>query len=266
MSTTESPASAVQHSPTPTPPVFEARGLAAGYGPVQVVRSLDFSVQQGTVLGILGPNGAGKTTLMLTLAGLLPRHGGSVLVDGKPLPATRPAAVNRAGVVLVPDDRALFSGLTVRTNVEIARRKGGMTFEEVLDLFPALADRVNQKAGSLSGGEQQMLAVARGLVQKPRVLLVDEMSMGLAPVIVEALLPLVRRIADETGVVVVLVEQHVRLALEVADEAMVLVHGAAVLRGPASELAADPARLEAAYIGGNTESFPAAGPSGDAAQ
>src|SRR5699024_5557310 len=122
-------------------------------------------------------------------------------------------------------------GLTVRQNIDIARRKGGMSWDEVGDMFPALADRANQRAGSLSGGEQQMLAVARGLVQQPKVLLIDEMSMGLAPVIVEGLLPVVRRIADEAGVVVVLVEQHVQLALEVADEAIVLVHGDTVLRG-----------------------------------
>jgi branched-chain amino acid transport system ATP-binding protein len=240
--------------PRPAALVLEARGLAAGYGPVQVVRSLDLAVPAGSVLGILGPNGAGKTTVMNTLAGLLPRQGGTVLLDGAELPANRAAAVNRAGLVLVPDDRALFNGLTVRANIEIARRKRGLTFNEVADLFPALAERSQQRAGSLSGGEQQMLAVARGLVQRPRVLLIDEMSMGLAPVIVERLLPVVRRIADETGVVVVLVEQHVRLALEVADEAIVLVHGDVVLQGPAHELAADPAALEAAYLGGDSAS------------
>jgi branched-chain amino acid transport system ATP-binding protein len=150
-----------------------------------------------------------------------------------------------------PPDRALFTGLSVRQNVEIARRRGtSMTFDEVLDLFPDLARCAGRTAGSLSGGEQQMLTVARGLVQHPKVLLIDEMSMGLAPVVVERLLPVVRRIADETGAVVVLVEQHVRLALEIADEALVLVRGAAALRGKASDLAADPAALEAAYLGG----------------
>jgi branched-chain amino acid transport system ATP-binding protein len=229
--------------------VLELRGLRAGYGSVTVVRPLDLSVPAGTVLGVLGPNGAGKTTLMLTIAGLLPRLGGEVLVDGSALASNRPASANRAGLVLVCDDRALFTTLSVRENLRIAARAGGPTLDEVLDLFPALRPRLDVHAGALSGGEQQMLAVARGLVQRPRVLLIDEMSMGLAPVIVEGLLPVVRRIADETGAVVVLVEQHVRLALEVADQALVLVHGDVVLRGDAADLAAHPETLEAAYLG-----------------
>lgn len=239
-----------------TGPTLEARGLVAGYGEVKVIRALDLSARAGTVLGVLGPNGAGKTTLMLTLAGLLPRLGGDVRLDGESLPGSRPAAVNRAGVVLVPDDRALFTTLTVKDNIVIARHKDGPTLDELCDLFPALTPRLAVSAGALSGGEQQMLAVARGMAQNPKVLLIDEMSMGLAPVIVENLLPVVRRIADETGAVVVLVEQHVRLALEVADEAVVLVHGDVVLRGRASDLAADPAALEAAYLGASSHSHP----------
>jgi branched-chain amino acid transport system ATP-binding protein len=230
------------------PTVLEVHGLSAGYGSVTVVRPLALTVKAGTVLALLGPNGAGKTTLMMTLAGLLPRMGGSVTIDGTPLPANRPGFSNRNGMILVPDDRALFTTLTVRENIVIARRKTGPTVDELLDLFPALRPRLNVLAGSLSGGEQQMLAVARGLAQKPRVLLIDEMSMGLAPVIVEALLPIVRTIADETAGAVILVEQHVRLALEVADRAMVLVHGTVSLEGSASELAADAAGLEAAYL------------------
>lgn len=250
---------------TSTKQVLEVSGLGAGYGKVSVIRDLDLTAMAGTVLGILGPNGAGKTTLMMTLAGLLPRQGGEVRLDGELLPSGRASTTNRAGMVLVPDDRALFTGLTVKQNVDIARRKGGMTWDEVGDMFPALADRSNLQAGSLSGGEQQMLAVARGLVQQPKVLLVDEMSMGLAPVIVEGLLPVVRRIADEAGVVVVLVEQHVQLALEVADEALVLVHGDVVLSGRAADLAADPTALEAAYLGDSPQEPPAAVPPADAA-
>jgi branched-chain amino acid transport system ATP-binding protein len=230
-------------------PVLTISGLSAGYGPVMVVRQLDVAVDAGTVLALLGPNGAGKTTLMVTLAGLVPRMGGSVVVDGHHLPSSGPRRTNRAGVVLVPDDRALFTQLTTRENIVISRRKKGPTVDELLDLFPALRLRMNVAAGSLSGGEQQMLAIARALAQQPRVLLIDEMSMGLAPVLVEALLPVVRQIADETGAVVILVEQHVRLALEVADRAIVLVHGEVSLTGTAAELAAHPARLEAAYLG-----------------
>lgn len=229
--------------------LLEVRGLTAGHGKIVAVRDFELSADEGTVVALLGPNGAGKTTLLATLAGLLPRMGGDVLVADRSLRSNRPAEANKSGVVLVPDDRALFTTLTVEENLSIARRSDGPTIEEMIELFPALDKRRKVAAGALSGGEQQMLAVARALVQKPRVLLIDEMSMGLAPVIAEGLLPIVRRIADTTGAVVILVEQHVRLALEVADAAVVVVHGEVSLRGKASDLAADPDRLEAAYLG-----------------
>ncbi|MDV6264744.1 ABC transporter ATP-binding protein [Rhodococcoides yunnanense] len=226
--------------------------MTVGHGSVAVLRGFDLALRQGQVLALLGPNGAGKSTLLATMAGLLPRLGGSVSVAGRPLPNGRPAPANKSGLVLVPDDRALFTTLTVGENLTIANKSGGLDLDGAMELFPSLTKRINVAAGSLSGGEQQMLAVARALVQNPKVLLIDEMSMGLAPVIVEALLPLVRRIADETNAVVVVVEQHVSLALSVADEAIVVVHGDVHLRGPASELAADPSRLEAAYLGETT--------------
>ncbi|MCU4186354.1 ABC transporter ATP-binding protein [Acidiferrimicrobium sp. IK] len=230
-------------------PLLSCQGVAGGYGKLTVVQDIDLVADAGTVVAMLGPNGAGKTTLMLTLAGLLSRHGGEVSVSGEPLPSGKPAAASAAGVVLVPDDRALFTGLTVRENVAAAARKGAAFDDEIREMFPALATRWNNKAGSLSGGEQQQLAMARAIVQKPKVLLIDEMSMGLAPLIVENLLPVVRSVADRTGAVVVLVEQHIHLALEVADQVMVLVHGHPVLRGSAADLAADPGRLESAYLG-----------------
>jgi branched-chain amino acid transport system ATP-binding protein len=151
-------------------------------------------------------------------------------------------------MALVLDDRALFASLTVAENLRAAASRSE-SYDDVVDLFPALRRRWKLHAGALSGGEQQMLAVARALVQRPRALLIDEMSMGLAPNIVEDLLPVVRGVADNTGAVVVLVEQHVHLALEVADEAMVIVHGEVQLSGNAREIAADTARLEAAYLG-----------------
>jgi branched-chain amino acid transport system ATP-binding protein len=228
---------------------LEIRDLHAGYNSVAVVRSFDLAADAGTVVAVLGPNGAGKTTLMATIAGLIPSISGHVAVDGSILSPGRPARANRAGVILVPDDRALFPTLSVHENLKAACRKGGARPRDVAATFPALQERWNVAAGALSGGEQQMLAVARALVQQPRVLLIDEMSMGLAPIIVESLLPTVRRIADMTGAVVILVEQHVQLALEVADLAVVLVHGDVSVRGSASELKADPARLEAAYMG-----------------
>jgi branched-chain amino acid transport system ATP-binding protein len=229
--------------------LLECVDLTAGYGRIAVVRNVDVTVESGSVLAILGPNGAGKTTLMMTMAGLLKRLGGSVVLNGRALPNGRPRTANRQGLVLVADDRALFTTLTVQENLEAARRRGSPSATSMLDRFPALEPRWKVKVGALSGGEQQMLAVARGIIQQPRVLLIDEMSMGLAPIIVESLLPMVRDIAQSTGTAVVLVEQHVNLALEVADHAVVLVHGEVALAGTAAALAADMEGLEAAYLG-----------------
>jgi branched-chain amino acid transport system ATP-binding protein len=225
------------------------RALRCGYGKTTIVRDLDLHVSPGEVLALLGPNGAGKTTLMMTLAGLLPALGGEMRVNDKVLRSGRPRAAAKHGLVLVPDDRALFMPLTVRENLEVARKPSSQPARKMIELFPALEPRWDVAAGNLSGGEQQMVAVARAILQQPKVLLIDEMSMGLAPVIVESLLPVVRRIADDTGAVVVLVEQHVQLALEVADRAAVLVHGEVRLRGDAADLVGNPDQLEAAYLG-----------------
>ncbi len=234
---------------TVSEPRLECRGLCGGRGTTIVFRDLDLSVGAGSVLALLGPNGAGKSTLLLTLAGLLPAKDGGVQIDGVPLRTGSAVAANQAGVVLVPDNRSLFMSLTVAENLEVARRRGGTSPRELLDLFPALEKRWSVDAGSLSGGEQQMLAMARALIQDPKVLLVDEMSMGLAPLIVATLFETVHQIATDHGAAVVLVEQHVKLALEVADEAAVLNHGSVVLRGTADDLRSDPQRLERAYLG-----------------
>jgi branched-chain amino acid transport system ATP-binding protein len=228
---------------------LSCRGFAGGRGSTVVFRDLDLDVEAGTVLALLGPNGAGKSTLLLTLAGLLAARTGTVAVDGAPLRTGSAVAASRAGIVLVPDDRSLFTTLTVEENLEVARLRGGPAPRETLDVFPALDKRWHLAAGALSGGEQQMLAMARALIRQPKVLLVDEMSMGLAPLVVETLFATVRRIASDHGAAVVLVEQHVKLALEVADEAAVLNRGAIVLRGPAPELRADAKRIESAYLG-----------------
>jgi branched-chain amino acid transport system ATP-binding protein len=214
-----------------------------------VFRELDLDVQGGTVLALLGPNGAGKSTLLLTLAGLLPARAGESRVDGVALRSGNPVAASRAGVVLVPDNRSLFTTLTVEENLDVARSRRGPAPRELLDVFPALEKRWRLHAGALSGGEQQMLAMARALVQQPKVLLIDEMSMGLAPLVVETLFATVRRIASDHGAAIVLVEQHVRLALDVADEAAVLSRGSVVLRGAANDLRNDAKRLERAYLG-----------------
>ena len=229
--------------------VLEARGLSVGYGKLSVAREINLRIEAGRVTCILGPNGAGKTTLLLTLAGFLPPLAGSIAVAGDRVSGGSARRMNRLGVVLVPDNRALFTQLNPIENLRLAARAGGPSVDEAMDLFPALSRRAKVRAGMLSGGEQQMLAVARSLVQGPKVLLIDEMSMGLAPVIVEQLVPIVRAVADGTGAAVVLVEQHVRLALGVADRAIVLVHGDIVLDDSAETLRADPAMLESAYFG-----------------
>jgi branched-chain amino acid transport system ATP-binding protein len=228
---------------------LECRGLAGGRGATVVFRDIELDVEAGSVLALLGPNGAGKSTLLLTLAGLLPARAGTVAVDGVRLRNGNPVAASRAGVVLVPDNRSLFTTLTVDENLEVARRRNGPAPRELLDVFPALEKRWRLTAGALSGGEQQMLAMARALIQQPKVLLVDEMSMGLAPLVVETLFDTVQRIASDQGAAIVLVEQHVGLALKVADEAAVLNRGNIVLRGAADQLRHDTDRIERAYFG-----------------
>ncbi len=232
-----------------TAPALDCRALQAGYSDLTVLRGLDLQVAAGSILALLGPNGAGKTTLMLTIAGLLPRQGGEVRLGDEVLPIGKPGKANRSGVVLVPDDRALFPKLTVREHLELAGRRHRRNVEDAVEFFPGIARSLQLNAGALSGGEQQMLALARAMAQKPRVLLIDEMSMGLAPIVTESLLTTIRRIADTTDTAVVIVEQHVPLALRIADDAAVLVHGDLVLSERADVLAGQPERLEAAYLG-----------------
>jgi len=230
-------------------PRVACAGLSGGYGTTTAFRNVDLEIQSGTIEALLGPNGAGKTTLLLTMSGFLPPQEGTIAVDGTPLKPGRPHKASKAGMVLVPDKRNLFTTLTVEENLRAARQHGGPSPRDMLDVFPALDKRWTLRAGALSGGEQQMLAMARALIQEPKVLLIDEMSMGLAPLIVKSLFDTVRRIASEHGCAVLLVEQHVNLALEVADSASVLNRGSIVLRGPAEELLGEAERLEAAYFG-----------------
>jgi branched-chain amino acid transport system ATP-binding protein len=230
--------------------VLTCSGVDAGYVPGRpVLRDVNITLQAGQVLALLGPNGAGKTTLMLTIAGLRAPLAGGIGLGGVPVRPGSPRAAVKAGLVLVPDDRSLFKGLTVKENLRLASRRGTTTIETIFEYFPELKRRVKVAAGDLSGGEQQMLAIGRALMQDPKVLLVDELSMGLAPVIIETLLPVIRKVADDTGAACLLVEQHVMLALEIADTAVVLAHGDVVLQGDAKAFAADETLIERAYLG-----------------
>jgi branched-chain amino acid transport system ATP-binding protein len=222
--------------------------LDAGHGGKPVVRDFDLALEPGQVTTLLGPNGAGKTTVMLTIAGLLPCLGGTIEVSGIDVSSRGVATRVRSGVVLVPDDRALFPSLTVKDHLSLARRKGSPPVAAVLEHFPELGARLTARASALSGGEQQMLAIGRALLQQPRVLLIDELSMGLAPIVVERLLAITRSIADATGTSVLLVEQHVFMALALADQAVVLVHGTVELAGSARSMLDAPERLEQAYL------------------
>jgi branched-chain amino acid transport system ATP-binding protein len=228
------------------------RDLFAGYRGVPVVRELNLEVRPGEVVALLGPNGAGKTTTLETIAGLNRPISGTVELSGQNVGGEPAHVLARRSLALVPEGRALFPGLTVREHLRLAGGGRGQRAgreEELLEMLPELRKCLGRKAGLLSGGEQQMLAVGRALVMRPRLLLVDEMSLGLAPVVVERLLPILRRAADELGSSVLFVEQHVALALEISDRAYVMTHGRIRLEGPAAELRERRELLAASYLG-----------------
>ena len=229
-------------------PVLRCTALEVGYHRRPVVRNLNLEVTPGEILSILGSNGAGKTTSLLAMAGLLRPFAGQVTIDGKPVNYKQPFRVARSGIQLVPSDRCLFTSLSVADNISFGRR-GKEALSEALEYFPELGRRLRIPARALSGGEQQMLVLARAMVASPRVILIDELSTGLAPVVVQKILPVVRRIADEKQTAVILVEQHVHMALQVADRAMVLAHGDVVLERSAAELRKDPDLLTESYLG-----------------
>lgn len=224
-----------------TDPVLEARGLVAGYDRQPVVKDLDLTVASGEVVALLGPNGAGKTTTLLTLAGeLVPIAGETLLLGEKATGALHQRS--RRGLALITEERSVFMTMTVADNL----RLGGGSIDGALEIFPELADHVHRQAGLLSGGQQQMLTLARALSRRPKILIADELSLGLAPVIVERLLARVAQAAVE-GVAVLLVEQHVSAVLDVADRGYVLVNGRVQMAGSSADLTRD-GGLEKAYL------------------
>ncbi len=234
--------------------MLELRSLTAGYGPIQAVSDLNLRVDQGEIVTLLGANGAGKSTTLRSISGLLKQKSGSILFEGKEILKQTPDRIIPLGISQVPEGRKIFARLTVEENLEVGaylvkdkaliRQKK----EEAFALFPRLAERRHQKGGTLSGGEQQMLAIGRALMQSPRLLLLDEPSMGLAPLLVEVIFEIIVKL-NAQGTTILLVEQNARMALRVAHRAYVLANGRLSMEGRASDLANDP-EVQKAYLGG----------------
>jgi len=233
--------------------LLEIEGLEAGYGEVQVLWGVSLTASRGRLTAIVGANGAGKTTTLRALVGAIAPWRGRVVFEGCDVTRLPTHAKAARGLVLVPEGRQLFSAMSVAENLELgaftkrAARKYALRLEEVFSLFPRLAERRQQKAGTLSGGEQQMLAIARGLMSDPDILIIDELSLGLAPVMVHQLFMTLKRL-KEAGLTILLVEQNVHLALAVSDHAYVIAEGRLFTEGPPAVLAAMP-EIRRAYLG-----------------
>ena len=232
--------------------LLEVRALRGGYGRTEVLRGVDLEVRAGEIVALLGSNGAGKSTLNNTLSALVPAWSGTIRFDGRDLTRARARQVVEAGLVQVPEGRRVFPNLDVRENLELGsyargRARRADNLARVLDTFPRLRERLRQKAGTMSGGEQQMLAIGRGLMAEPRLLILDEPSLGLSPLLVEELFALIARLHRD-GLAMLLVEQNVAQSLEIAQRAYVLENGAVRFAGePAGLLASD--TLRRAYLG-----------------
>ena len=236
-------------------PLLSVAGLSVNYGHIEAVRNIDLALQAGQITTLVGANGAGKSTTLLALSGLIPKAAGKVMFDGHDVTALPAHKLVAAGLVQVAEGRATLTTLTVRENLELGAytRRDGATarasdLEKMFTLFPRLKERENGLAGNLSGGEQQMLAIGRALMARPRVLLLDEPSMGLAPIVVQGIFRTLREINAE-GLTIFLVEQNVRQALKIAERAYVLETGRVVLQGSGRELLDEP-RVQEAYLGG----------------
>ncbi len=244
--------------PRPTPseavepeevPMLELRGVRAAYGRIEVLHGVDLVVPQGSVVALLGPNGGGKTTTLKVASGQVPPTAGCLHIGGRHVNGVAPDALARIGVCTIPEGRGVFPNLTVRENLRMVTYAGTTTVEQVEEIayarFPRLGERRSQIAGTMSGGEQQMLALARGLAANPALLLLDELSMGLAPLIVSGLYEIVAQVAAE-GVSILVVEQFARTVLGVADYAAIMLHGRITSIGQPDDIAPE---LEAAYMG-----------------
>ena len=235
-------------------PLLEVRDLRVTYGHVEAVRGVSLAMEEGRIVTLIGPNGAGKTSLLSALAGLVRPAGGAVRLGGRDVTGIPAHDAVAAGLSLVPEGRAILGRMTVEENLRLAgelrrpRAEVSAAIEEQIRRFPILGERRGSLAGTLSGGQQQMLAFARALVARPRILLLDEPSMGLSPLLVQQVFEMIQGIHRE-GATILLVEQNARLALSISDHAYVLERGRLVLEGPSRELEADP-RVQAAYLGG----------------
>jgi len=228
--------------------MFEAKALSAGYGRAQVLWDVDLRVGEKEIIALIGPNGAGKTTLLRALTGMVGIRSGTVVFRGQSVQGRSIEQIAGLGISHVPEGRRLFSGLTVRDNLRLGGwRTRNSNIDRVVELFPRIGERINQIAGSMSGGEQQMCAIARGLMSEPHLMMIDELSLGLAPVVVDEILERLPAIAS-SGTSILLVEQDVDAALTIAERAYVLETGHIVLSGEASDLLAD-ARVQESYLG-----------------
>ncbi len=234
--------------------MLEAHGLEVSYGQIKAVKGIDLSVNPGELVCLIGANGAGKTTTLKSLAGMIPPSAGDIRFEGESISGRASHDLVRRGIALVPEGRGIFGRLTVEENLRLgayARRDGAgirQDMDRAYEIFPRLAERRKQYAGTLSGGEQQMLAIGRALLSRPRLLLLDEPSMGLAPILVQKIFEIIRKISAE-GVTLLLVEQNAKLALEISHRGYVLESGRVTLADEAKALLANP-RVRQAYLGG----------------
>jgi branched-chain amino acid transport system ATP-binding protein len=229
--------------------VLSLSGLTAGYNGSAVIRDLDLEIAAGEVVALLGPNGAGKTTTLRAVSGIIKPLAGTICLHGDDLARRSPTKRAQLGIAHVPEGRGIFFGLTVAEHFRLGSPRERLDADLAYQYFPALVELANRRAGLLSGGEQQMLALGRALAREPKLLMLDEMSLGLAPVIVERLLPVVSAYAKESGCAVLLVEQHIEIALAVADHGYVLSHGELVVHERADVLRKDHQLILSSYLG-----------------